>query len=104
MATPDAPIANDSYQDEPTMMVLQWQAPPPVLSEEGEPLPILRYCITCADVPDLYIDGSLTGYKVRGLQQTMIYQFSIAAENANGRGSAATFPPYQPGCHKYGWV
>ena len=104
MAAPAPPVALSGYQDEPTLMILHWEAPLSVMAEDGAPLPILRYKITCANQPDLYVDGSLSGYKVRGLQQTMIYEFSIAAENANGLGPAATFPPYQPGCHKYGWV
>jgi hypothetical protein len=90
-----------SYQEYESFITLEWEGPAP-----QENLPILHYRITCEseDVHTLYLDSSITAYKVRGLEQHRIYQFYVAAENANGYGEAAAFPIYQPGCHKFGWV
>lgn len=102
MSVPDAPGILDSYQEYQTFITLAWTAP----ASQGDDLPILHYRITCEseDVPTIYLDSSITAYKVRGLEQTRIYQFYVAAENANGYGPVAAFPICQPGCSKYGWI
>lgn len=101
MAVPSAPTPILLPQTNRHSISLAWE---PAFSPDDAP--ILEYILSVQEgsFAPITIPANQSSFEVIGLMQMMLYTFTIAARNANGVGPAATFLPYQPGCHRYGYI